>query len=88
MIAPNEIEEIVPVSHPEARRLLGIAHCGDPDQVARRMIRDSGVPHLRIGRRIRLSLPALQRWAAQRIADSVKSEEAQGNQVEVLKAAA
>jgi hypothetical protein len=29
-----------------------------------------GVPHLRIGRRIRFSIPALQAWAAARIADS------------------
>lgn len=70
VIDANQIEQLVPVSHPDVRRLLGIEHCADPDQAARRMVR-CGVPHLRIGRRIRFSLPALQKWAAEQIAQSV-----------------
>jgi hypothetical protein len=70
MIDAGNIDETVPVSHPDARRLLGIAHCSDPDQLARRMVRQ-GVPHLRIGRRIRFSIPALKAWAAERINNSV-----------------
>jgi hypothetical protein len=74
-IEPVEIDQTVPVSNPEARRILGIEHCGDPDQAARRMIRQ-GVPHLRIGRRIRFSLPALKKWAAERINNSIAASAA------------
>jgi hypothetical protein len=56
MIDAEQIERIVSVSDPEVRRILGIENHGDPDQVARRMVRQ-GVPHLRIGRRIRFSIP-------------------------------
>lgn len=70
MIDAEQIEQTVPVSNPEARKILGIDHCGDPDQAARRMIRQ-GVPHLRIGRRIRFSIPALKAWAAEKINNSI-----------------
>lgn len=70
MIEPEQINETVPVSNPEAQRILGIADHDDPDQAARRMVRQ-GVPHLRIGRRIRFSIPALKAWAAERINNSV-----------------
>lgn len=71
MTAFTEIDETVPVSNPEAHRILGIEHYEDPDQAARRMVRDRAVPHLRIGRRIRFSIPALKAWAADRINNSV-----------------
>jgi hypothetical protein len=70
MIELNEVDETVPASHPEIRRVLGIGQCKDPDQAARRMVR-CGVPHLRIGCRIRFSIPALRRWAAAKINGSV-----------------
>jgi hypothetical protein len=70
MIQAEQIERIVPVSDPEVRRILGIENHGDPDQVARRMVRQ-GLPHMRIGRRIRLSIPALKKWAAEKINSSV-----------------
>ncbi|MCI0338904.1 MAG: hypothetical protein L0226_15125 [Acidobacteria bacterium] len=74
MIEPNQIDQLLPVSHPDVRRLLGIEHCADPDQIARRMVR-CGVPHLRIGRRIRFSLPALKKWAAEKLQNSVAAHE-------------
>ena len=74
MIEPDKIDELVPVSHPDVRRLLGIAHCADPDQAGRRKVR-CGVPHLRIGGRILFSLPALQRWAADQLANSVADQQ-------------
>ncbi|MCI0665838.1 MAG: hypothetical protein L0220_32675 [Acidobacteria bacterium] len=68
-IEPNQIEELLPISNPEVQRLLGIDHHGNPDQAARRMVR-CGVPHVRIGRRIRFSLPAQRKWVAEQIAQS------------------
>jgi hypothetical protein len=66
VIDADQITKTVPVSDPEARRILGIEHYDDPDQAARRMVRQ-GVPHLRIGRRIRFSIPALKNWAAEQL---------------------
>jgi len=70
IIEATEIDRTVPASNPEVHRLLGIDGVDDPDQAVRRMIRQ-GVPHLRIGRRIRFSLPALKKWAADKINSSV-----------------
>jgi hypothetical protein len=75
MIDAEQIDQTVPVSNLEARQILGIDHLGDPDQAARRMVRQ-GVPHLRIGRRIRFSIPALKRWAAEKINNSVVADAA------------
>lgn len=70
IINAEQLDQTVPVSDPEARKILGIDHHDDPDQSARRMVRQ-GVPHLRIGRRIRFSIPALKAWAAEKINNSV-----------------
>ncbi|MGH9754510.1 MAG: helix-turn-helix domain-containing protein [Blastocatellia bacterium] len=70
MIGVEQIERTVPVSDPEVRQLLGIFDLEDPDQAARRMVRQ-GIPHVRIGRRIRFSVPALRLWIANQINDSV-----------------
>jgi hypothetical protein len=72
MISPEQINETVPASNEEVRQILGIAHHGDPDQVARRMVRQ-GVPHLRIGGRIRFSIPALKAWVAEKINNSASA---------------
>jgi hypothetical protein len=88
LIAPNEIEETVPASDPRLHQILGIADFDDPSQAVRRMVRDAGLPHVRFSsRRIRFSLPALRRWAAERIADSVKNEEAQKSSESLANAA-
>lgn len=71
MIEPEQIEKTVPASDPEVWRLLGIEDTGDPVQTAQRMVRGNQVPHLRIGRRIRFSLPALKKWAAEKLNNSV-----------------
>ena len=73
MVVFVDVDETVGVSHPEVRRILGIGKHRDPDQVGRRMIKQ-GVPHLRIGRRIRFSIPALKQWAAERIAQSIEQK--------------
>jgi len=70
VITVEQIETIVPVSDPEVRQLLGITDNGDPDQAARRMVR-AGVPHIRIGRRIRFSVPALKAWILDQVNNSV-----------------
>jgi len=70
MIQAEQITQTVPVSDPEVRQLLGIAQLDDPDQAARRMVR-AGVPHIRIGRRIRFSVPALKAWILEQVNNSV-----------------
>ena len=70
MIAVDQITRTVPVSDPEVRQLLEIADHDDPDQAARRMVRQ-GVPHIRIGRRIRFSVPALKAWILEQVNNSV-----------------
>lgn len=70
MIDADNINETVTASNAEVQRILGIEHYDDPDQAVRRMVRQ-GVPHLRIGRRIRFSIPALNAWAAEKINNSV-----------------
>ena len=76
MIDADQITKTVPVSDPEARQILGIEHYDDPDQAARRMVRQ-GVPHLRIGRRIRFSIPALKIWAAEQLNNENRGDEPQ-----------
>ncbi|HKA21752.1 MAG TPA: hypothetical protein VKN18_25970 [Blastocatellia bacterium] len=71
MVEPYQLEELLPLSDPAVQRLLGVDRCVDPYQAAGRIIRSRQVPHLRIGRRIRVSLPALRAWAAEQIAQSV-----------------
>ena len=71
MFEANEIEELLPLSDPAVHRVLGVAHCADPGQAAGRIIRNDGAPHLRIGKRIRVSLPALKKWAADKMANRV-----------------
>lgn len=75
MIALEEIERTVPVSDPEVRQLLGIFDLDDPDQAARRMVRQ-GVPHVRIGRRIRFNVPALKAWILDQVNNSVAASAA------------
>jgi len=70
VIKIEQIETIVPVSDPEVRQLLGITEKVDPDQAARRMVR-AGVPHIRIGRRIRFNVPALKAWILEQVNNSV-----------------
>lgn len=70
MIEPTQINELRPAADLGVQRLLGIDHHKDPGQSAARMVRAGQVPHVRIGRRIRFSIPALQRWAADRLAAS------------------
>lgn len=77
MIEANQIEELLPLSDPAVHRVLGVAHCEDPYQAAGRIIRNGGAPHARIGKRIRVSLPALKKWAADKIANSVAATTAQ-----------
>ena len=74
-----EIDELLPLSDPAVHRVLGVAHCTDPGQAAGRIIRNDGAPHLKIGKRIRVSLPALKRWVAEKIANSVAASAAQTN---------
>ena len=74
MFDSQSIEELVPISHPSVRVLLGTANDADPDQTARRMVRGNQIPHVRIGKRIRVSLPALRKWAAEKMAASVAAE--------------
>ncbi|MCI0389109.1 MAG: helix-turn-helix domain-containing protein [Acidobacteria bacterium] len=76
MIEFNEIDELLPTSDPAVRKLLGVESCVDPDQATLRMVRAGQVPHLRIGRRVRFSLPALKKWAAEKIANSVAASAA------------
>jgi hypothetical protein len=75
MIGIEQIDKTVPVSDPEVRQLLGIFDLDDPDQAARRMVR-AGVPHMRIGRRIRFSVPALKAWILEQVNNSVAASAA------------
>jgi hypothetical protein len=75
MIGIEQIDKTVPVSDPEVRQLLGIFDLDDPDQAARRMVR-AGVPHIRIGRRIRFSVPALKAWILEQVNNSVAASAA------------
>lgn len=74
----NTVMELVPVSHPEVFRALGVESFDDPAQAVRRMVRENGLPHVRIGRRIRLSLPVIKQWVAEKMENSVatRAEEA------------
>lgn len=83
MIEPNKIDELLRTSDPAVHRILGVEHCSDPDQATLRMVRAGQVPHMRIGRRIRFSLPALQRWAAEQIANSCAASAAQNTNAQI-----
>jgi len=75
VITVEQIDRIVPVSDPEVRQLLGITENGDPDQAVRRMVR-AGIPHIRIGRRIRFNVPALKAWLLEQVNNSVTASAA------------
>jgi len=75
-IDPNQIDQTVPATDPEVHRILGVDHYDDPAQSARRMALHGQVPHIRNGRRVRFSIPALQQWQAQKLAQSVAPEAA------------
>jgi hypothetical protein len=75
LIKTDEIDELLPLTDPAVHRLLGVAGYTDPYQAAGRIIRARQAPHLKIGRRIRVSLPALRQWAAEQIAQSVPARD-------------
>jgi hypothetical protein len=77
-----EVNELVEATNPEVHQILGIAHYDDPAQAARRMV--SHVPHLRIGRRIRFSIPALKAWAAARLERQINLQDSKTSSQEEL----
>jgi hypothetical protein len=73
-----EVDKLRDSRDPEVQKFLGVADHADPIQAVARLVRSGQVPHLRLGRKVRFSLPALKQWAAERIASSVTaSAEAQ-----------
>jgi hypothetical protein len=69
-----EVNETVTATDPEVHQILGVAHYDDPAQAVRRMIR-CGVPHLRVGRRIRLHIPSLKLWAVARLTPQIELQD-------------
>ena len=69
--------ELLPLSDPRVHRALGVEQCQDPYQAAARIIRAGHAPASRIGRRIRVSLPSLAAWAAEKLNPQSASAAAQ-----------
>ena len=76
-MADFEIDELVPVDHPMVIRILGTEKHVDPSQTVRRMIRAGEIPHVRIGTRMRVSIPVLRKWATEQIAKSMAAQSTQ-----------
>lgn len=77
MVEPNEIDELVTATNSDLHRMLGVVHHDDPAQSARRMARDGGVPHIRIGKRFRFSLRAIKQWVAEKLENSAAARDAE-----------
>jgi hypothetical protein len=71
------VEELVDAAHPDVHRLTGTANLDDPAQAVRRLVAARRIPFIRITpRRIRFSIPALQKWANEQINNSIAARAA------------